>query len=223
MPDVYTLTPYRPGMGPAFRLEADAAGWTLDMVPASPLLVPGAAVRLAEGTEYPSRGGQVMAWDEPQTIGELLHFVLAAHPDSGSGIAGDNCWSDYGWADAEALEVAYRHLDALELEAEALENGDRGPDPAPGATAFRDLAPDVQAMISNAASLAQSFAEHWADDEGVDAEEAAERAARIAELDRPPPGCGRAARERRQAAAPDPGARLCPDPRGEHAAPGAPP
>ncbi len=182
MPDVYTLTPYRPGMGPAFRLVADAAGWTFDLLPATP--ADAEPVRLAEGSEYPTREGRVMAWDEPQTIGELLHFVLASHPDSGSGIAGADCWAEYGWLGEEALILARPQLDVLGLEAEALEHGDRVPDWVPGATAFRDLPPDVQAMIANAARLAQDFADHWAVDEGVDAAEAAERAERIAELDR---------------------------------------
>ena len=126
MADIYTLTIYLPGKGPRFRLVAGPALWRLDYLPAEG----GPPIPLAEGREYPSRLGAELPYDEPQTIGALLHFIIAAHPGSGSGSHdGDNGRAPSWWLNPAALYLAASHLDVLTHEADELEAGYINPDP----------------------------------------------------------------------------------------------
>lgn len=113
----FVLRPYFEGRGPAFRIIATSWAWELFILP-----VKGGPILLAKGDDYPAIGGRQLPYDEPATIGILLDFIVSAHPQSGSGIAADNCWAAHGWISEAALNLAAPYLDALEMEARDLEN-----------------------------------------------------------------------------------------------------
>lgn len=112
----FTLTPYLAGKGPRFRLTGTPFDWEFIMLP-----VEGPSILLAQGDEYPSIGGQEMPYDEPKTIGELLQFIVAYHPESGSG-ACEGLEAPPYWVSKAALDLAKPHLDVIDMEARELEN-----------------------------------------------------------------------------------------------------
>jgi hypothetical protein len=114
----FTFAPYLAGKGPKFRITATPYDWEFIMLP-----VDDVSVLLAKGDEYPNIGGEPMPYDEPKPIGELLHFIVAYHPASGSGIAdSEGKLAVPYWVSKGALDLAAPHLDSIDMEARELEN-----------------------------------------------------------------------------------------------------
>jgi hypothetical protein len=112
----FLLTPYLPGYGPAFRLTAIPEHWEFYLLP-----VEAAPMLLAEGDDYPVSQGHAMPYDDPKTIGSLLAFLVAYHPDSGSGAITHDQTPPY-WAGQDALDRAAPHLDVIDMAARDLEH-----------------------------------------------------------------------------------------------------